>query len=110
MLPGLTVKAQEEMGGESANQCGRCQVSQLARLWSRAQWGLKGMEEDVLGPKAGTRKGASLSWQIACLCGSQCPYIAFPLTPLSSRLVFYPCPSGCNGVPGCLDGWRGAHY
>lgn len=25
------------------------------------------------------------------------------LTPVSPRLVFHPCPSGCNKVPGC--GW-----
>jgi len=39
------------------------------------------MLEDVLGPRRGARKGASSSWQIACLWGSQCPYIALPLHP-----------------------------
>lgn len=102
----------EGIGGErqSANECGRCRVGQLAGHCGRAQWGLKGMQEDVLGPRGGTGKGDSSSWQIACLCGSQRPYISFPLVPISPRLVFHPCPSGCNGVPGCLDGWRCGHY
>lgn len=56
-------------------------------------------------------QGASSSRQIACLCGSQHPYIAFLVSPTPPpRLVFHPCPSGCNGVPGCLDGWRRGHY
>lgn len=31
---------------------------------------------------------------------------AYTLLPIAPRLVFHPCPSGCNGVPGRLDGWR----
>lgn len=31
---------------------------------------------------------------------------AYTLLPIAPRLVFHSCPSGCNGVPGCLDGWR----
>lgn len=100
------------LGGKQRgeNECGRCWVGQLPRHCSRAQWGLKGMQEGILGPKGGTGKGDSLSWQIACLCGSQLPYIPFPLIARTPRLVFHPCPSGCNGVPGCLDGWRCGHY
>jgi len=100
MLPGLRARP-----AESAKKCGRCRVGQLPRRCSRAQWGLKGMREDMLGPKGGTGKGASSSWQIACLCGSQRQYVVFLLVPISPRLVFHPSPSGCNGVPGCLDGW-----
>lgn len=90
----------------SAKECGRCRVSQLAGHCSRVQWGLKGIWEDTLGPREGKGKGPSSSSQIACLCGSQRPYIASTLIPIYPRLVFHLCPSGCNGVPGCLDGWR----
>lgn len=34
----------------------------------------------------------------------------FPLAPIHPRLVFHPCPSGCNGVPECLNGWRLGPY
>ena len=106
MLPGLIVRPgrKKRWESESANECGRCRVARLAKQCDRAQWGLKGMQEDVLGPRGGTGKGASTSWQIACLCGSQRPYIAFSLVPISPRLVFHPCPSGCNGVP-WVSGW-----
>lgn len=70
----------------------------------------RGCGETCWVQEGGMGRGASLSWQIACLCGSQCPYILFPLVPVSPRLVFHPYPSECNGVPGCLDGWRYGHY
>ena len=35
----------------------------------------------MLGPRGVPRKEASSSWQIACLLGSHCPYIAFPFSP-----------------------------
>lgn len=39
---------------ESASECGRCRVGQVARHCGRAQSGLKGMQEDVLGSREGT--------------------------------------------------------
>lgn len=100
---------EEEAGGGTVPKS-VTSVRSVSWHCGRMQWGLKGMWEDMLGPRGGTGKGASSSWQIACLCGSLCPYIAFPLVPMSPRLVFHPCPSGCNRVPGCLDGWRCGHY
>lgn len=88
---------------DSANERGRCWVGQLTSPCVRAQQGLKGMQDDMLGPRGGTGEG-SLYITADCL-SAQHPYIAAPLVPIEPLDWFsIPAHQGVNGVP-WVSGW-----
>lgn len=102
----MTMWTDQQAQSSGGKECGGCQVGHLAGHCSTTQWAWRGCRRTCW-VREEEQGGEPLHHGRLPVCVvPSAPYIASPIVPISPQLVFHPCPSGHNGVPGWLDGWR----